>query len=254
MINPVIQLEHVSFHYGPQMILEDVNLAVMPGEFLGIVGPNGSGKSTMLKIIVGLLQPNQGRVCLFGNERAKFKQYTRLGYVAQNATSFNHAFPATAYEIVLSGLTPKLGILRQPGSEAKEQVEQALQQVGAEELAKQPIGDLSGGQQQRILIARALVAKPELLILDEPTVGVDLQALDQFYQLLLTLRQAHGLTILLVSHDLGLVSEHVTTLACLNKKICFHGPPADFWSTEIAAQVYGPAAKHVLPAHQGGLG
>lgn len=248
MIKPIIQLEHLYFRYEQQMVLEDINLTVLPGDFLGIIGPNGSGKSTLLKIIVGLLQPSQGRVCLFGHDRANFKQYSRLGYVAQNAATFNQAFPATVFEVVQSGLTPQLGILRRPGAGAKKRVERALMQVGAMELQGRLIGELSGGQKQRVLIARALVANPELLILDEPTVGVDLQAQKQFYELIVTLLQEHDLTILLVSHDLGIVSEHVTSLACLNKKLYFHGTPADFWSKKIFTQVYGSSAKLVWHA------
>ncbi|MGI6658580.1 MAG: metal ABC transporter ATP-binding protein [Dethiobacteraceae bacterium] len=239
MTAAVLQLEQIYFYYGQQPVLENINLTVQPGEFLGIVGPNGSGKSTLLKIIVGLLPPSQGRVRLFGVDRANFKQYSRLGYVAQNVTAFDHAFPATVYEVVLSGLTPKLGLFTRPGPAAQKRVLQVLRQVGVEELESRPMGELSGGQQQRVLIARALAAEPELLILDEPTVGVDLQALEQFYQLLLMLQQEHGLTILLVSHDLGMVSKYAGSLACLNKKLYFRGAPADFWSEEIAAQVYG---------------
>jgi zinc transport system ATP-binding protein len=249
MKSPVLQLTDVSFHYGHRLVLDKINLTVGAGEFLGIVGPNGSGKSTLLKIILGLLKPTSGKVCLFGCELERYRQWTKVGYVSQNVTAFNHGFPATVGEVVLSGLTASLGLLRQAGGKERERVRLVLEKAGVLDLRDRIVGELSGGQQQRVFIARALVADPELLILDEPTVGVDAEAQERFYQLLDTLRKESGMTLLMVSHDIGVVTEHVGQVACLNRKLHFHGSPADFWSEDTLTKVYGLAARVLHHAH-----
>ncbi len=249
MEEPVLVLDRVSFHYGHRLVLENINLTVRPGDFLGIVGPNGSGKSTLLKIILRLLRPSEGQVCLFGLRQEKFHQWTKIGYVPQNATSFHHGFPATVQEVVLSGLTASLGLFKRPGAGEQHRVAEALEQVGVADLRKRIIGELSGGQQQRVLIAKALVSRPALLILDEPTVGVDLAAQEQFYNLLLELRKEEGMTLILVSHDIGVVTDYVGSVACLNRKLYFHGAPADFWAKDFLSQTYGSAARVLRHAH-----
>jgi len=230
MSEQIIELEHIHFNYGNKIVLQDINLTVKPGDFLGIIGPNGSGKSTLLKIIVGLLRPSGGSVKIFGVEKERFHEWTRVGFVGQRVTAFNHAFPATVKEIVLSGLSASLGLFRRFGMKEKEMVDEALGYVGALDLKEQPIGELSGGQQQRVFLARALVSKPELLILDEPTVGVDVETKGRFLDLLSKLRKQHGITLLIVSHDTEVVTVRVETVACLDKKLHFHGSPRDYWA------------------------
>jgi zinc transport system ATP-binding protein len=244
----VLTMENVSFSYTRQPVLEDISLTVYAGDFLGIVGPNGSGKSTLLKLILHLLRPTAGRILLFGTEQSQFRQWTQVGYVPQKATAFHHGFPATVREVVQSGLTASLGLFRRPGASGRKRVDEALEQVGVSGLRDRIIGELSGGQQQRVLIAKALVSGPRLLILDEPTVGVDLQAQEQFYSLLATLR-LQGMTLVMVSHDIGVVTEHVGSVACLNRKLYFHGPPADFVARGILGDAYGAAARILHHAH-----
>jgi zinc transport system ATP-binding protein len=237
MSEPVVELKNISFHYGERTILDDICLCLNKGDFLGLVGPNGSGKSTLLKLIVGLLHPTKGSVRLFGIDRERFRQWTRVGYVAQNVVA-HQGFPATVFETVMAGLTASMGLCRRPGRREKELVEQALDQVGVADLKKNLIGELSGGQKQRVFIARALVAQPVLLLLDEPTVGVDLGAKERFYQLLADLRECHGLTLLIVTHDIGVVTEQFQSIACLNRKLYFHGSPGDF-SENALYRAYG---------------
>lgn len=249
MAEPVLVLDQVSFRYGHRLVLENINLTVLPGDFLGIVGPNGSGKSTLLKTILRLLRPSEGQISLFGIKQENFHQWTKIGYVPQNATAFHHGFPATVQEVVLSGLTASLGLFKRPGTAEHHRVVEALEQVGVADLRNRIIGELSGGQQQRVLIAKALVSRPALLILDEPTVGVDLAAQEQFYNLLVTLRKEEGMTLILVSHDIGVVTEHVGNVACLNRKLYFHGAPADFWAKDCLGETYGSAARVLRHAH-----
>ncbi|MFC7440199.1 metal ABC transporter ATP-binding protein [Laceyella putida] len=237
----VIEIRDLHFSYEEQKVLDDVNFVVDRGQFLGLVGPNGSGKSTLVKCILGLLKPEQGEVRLFGEPVRYSRAGSRLGYVSQKANSFNLGFPATVKEVVASGLYGQLGLFRRMKQTDWDKVDQAIGKVGLTEYRDRNIGKLSGGQQQRAFIARALVADPELLILDEPTVGVDVKSTEQFYQLLTELHRHHGLTLLLVTHDIGVLSTYVDQVACLNKRLFFHGDPDEFAEREqeILTRAYG---------------
>ena len=228
MKKDLIKIEHVSYKYEKENVLEDVNLSVKDGDFLAIVGPNGSGKSTLLKLLLGLNKLQQGEIYLFGEKISKFRNWEKLGYVSQKANSFNSGFPATVEEVVASGLTKKIGLFRFYNRTHREKVIKALKEVGMQDYLKRPIGELSGGQQQRVFIARALVSDPLLLILDEPTVGVDVKNVNHFYELLYDLNRNLGLTLILVTHDTGTITEKVTHIACLNKKLHFHGNTRDY--------------------------
>ncbi|WP_420812947.1 metal ABC transporter ATP-binding protein [Peribacillus acanthi] len=226
--NSIIQVKDLSYKYESDIVLEHINLTVDKGSFLGIVGPNGSGKSTLLKLLLGLIKIQQGEIRLFETDIKQFKDWDKIGYVSQKANSFNSGFPATVYEVVASGLTKKLGLFKFQTKQHKEKILDALESVGMISFWNRNIGELSGGQQQRVFIARALVSDPELLILDEPTVGVDAQNVKQFYTMLEDLNHTLGITLLLVTHDIGSVSEKVTHVACLNKHMHFHGNTKEY--------------------------
>ncbi|WP_394232986.1 metal ABC transporter ATP-binding protein [Niallia oryzisoli] len=224
----IIQISGLSYRYEKEYVLEDINLSVKKGSFLGIVGPNGSGKSTLLKLILGLLKAQQGEIKLFDEDISRFKDWERIGFVSQKANSFNTGFPATVYEVVKSGLTKKIGLFRSFKKEDQTTVLEAIDSVGLLPYLKRNIGELSGGQQQRVFIARSLVSKPELLILDEPTVGVDAQNVRSFYEMLGDLNKRLGITLMLVTHDIGTITDKVTHVACLNKHLHFHGNTHEF--------------------------
>jgi zinc transport system ATP-binding protein len=243
-----VELEDVGFAYGEAHILEAIDLVVSPGDFLGLIGPNGSGKTTLLRIILGLLAPTTGRVRLFGKDPAAFHEWSRLGYVPQRAT-LDPGLPTTVREAVASGLVPVLGLLRRMGGRERQRVSEVLARVGLEAHASARVGALSPGQQQRVLIARALVSDPELLILDEPTGGVDPEAQSSFYALLRHLNRERDVTLILVSHDIAVVAKEVTKLACLNRRLVFHGRPGDFLSDAALAALYGPAVRVVSHRH-----
>ncbi len=247
-MRPFVEIEKVSVRYGEVSVLEDIDLTVEPGDFLGIIGPNGSGKTTLLRIMLGLLVPTSGQVRLFGRLPASLKQWGRLGYVPQKAT-FDPALPVTVGEVVASGLVATLGLLRRVGAAERRRVADVLAQVGRSAFAAARVGSLSVGQQQRVLIARALVSDPELLILDEPTGGVDPEAQTSFYALLHHLNREREVTLILVSHDIGVVAKEVTRLACLNRRLIFHGRPGDFLSDAALAALYGPAVRVVSHEH-----
>jgi zinc transport system ATP-binding protein len=247
-VRPFVELEDVDFAYGAEPVLERINLTVEPGDFLGIIGPNGSGKTTLLRIVLGLLPPTRGAVRLFGHPPSAFRQWGRLGYVPQKAT-LDRALPVTVREVVATGLLPSLGPFARIGAAERQRIGEVLGQVGMEAHAAARIGALSPGQQQRVLIARALVSNPELQILDEPTGGVDPEAQTSFYALLHHLHRERDVTLILVSHDIGVVAKEVTKLACLNRRLIFHGRPGDFLGDAALAALYGPAVRVVSHDH-----
>lgn len=228
MQSKLIELDDIHFSYEQRIVLEHIELQVREGEFWALIGPNGSGKSTLINIILGLLKPDKGTVKLFGEEIAHFHHRELIGYVSQKSNSFNSGFPATVLEVVRSGLTRKRGLFKRFSKEDNEKTLNALEIVGMERFATQNIGELSGGQQQRVFIARALVGDPKLLVMDEPTVGIDQQNVASFYSMLNRLNREHGLAILLVTHEIDLVTDLATHVACLNRSIHFHGIQSEF--------------------------
>ncbi|MCP8617716.1 metal ABC transporter ATP-binding protein [Salirhabdus salicampi] len=251
MTEPIVSIHDLTYRYEQQNVLENITLNIPKGSFAGLVGPNGSGKTTLIKLILGIYKVQTGDIKLFGTSITKFRNWHKIGFVSQKANSFNKGFPATVYEVVAMGLTRKLGYFQFLTKQHKVEIVNALKQVGMEQYIHQNIGDLSGGQQQRVFIARALVSKPELLILDEPTVGVDTENVDRFYKLLAKLNREQGITLLLVSHDIGTITTYVTDLLCLNKTLHFHGNPGDFEqkSDKELSQFYGHAMHTISHNH-----
>ncbi|WP_419878207.1 metal ABC transporter ATP-binding protein [Brevibacillus centrosporus] len=247
----VVKLTDVSFQYEEKMVLDQVAFTLERGDFVGIVGPNGSGKSTLMKLILGLLSPTKGTVELFGQPLSKFRDWSRIGYVAQQVAHGAGGFPATVREVVASGLVAKVGLFRRLKAHHQEKVRDAVERVGLTAKLDQRIGSLSGGQLQRVFIARALVAEPELLILDEPTVGVDQESIEQFYSLLRSLKEENGLTMMIVSHDVGVMTQWVNKVACVQKKIHFHGTAHEFAHNheQILTQMYGDSVKLLSHHH-----
>jgi zinc transport system ATP-binding protein len=245
----IIDIRSLSFHYGTKSVLENINLQVKKGSFLGLVGPNGSGKSTLIKCILGLLEPSKGEITLFDQPINKFKHWEKIGFVSQKANSFNSGFPATVFEVVSMGLFGKIGLFRFLTKQHKAKVREAIELVGMTDYLKQNIGELSGGQQQRVFIARALVSDPELLILDEPTVGVDIHSANNFYAMLSELNKK-GITLLLVTHDVSAMTENVTAVACLNKQLHFHGNTKDFQENHGLSAFHGQEV-HLLVHNHG---
>lgn len=201
----VIAVNHLNFTYGDgdDPVLQDVTFALPEGSFCVLLGQNGAGKSTLLKLLLGELTPqeNQGEIRLFGQEIRQFKDWPRLSFVRQNGISSYENFPATALEIVRANLYARLGLFRFNGRRQNSQAMEALREVGMEEYAGRLIGRLSGGQQQRILLARALVQQPQLLILDEPTSAMDEAARSAFCRLLSEINRKRGVSVLMVTHD-----------------------------------------------------
>jgi zinc transport system ATP-binding protein len=214
----LVRLKDIWVHYDDMAVLEDVNLSIKKDDFLGIIGPNGGGKTTLLKVILGLVKPSSGKVTVLGGTPQRNRRF--IGYVAQNSL-FDHDFPISVQDVVLMGRYGRVGLVKRFSSGDKKAALRALQTVEMLDHKDKQIGRLSGGEQQRVLIARALVAEPKMLLLDEPTTGVDMPMQTEFYELLARLK--HSMSIVLVSHDISAVSIYVDKIACLNHQLYYHG-------------------------------
>lgn len=199
-MDKILETDNLSFSYYDASVLNNVSFSLDKGDFLGIIGSNGTGKSTLIKILLGLLPYNSGTVRLFGEDRHSFSDFSKIGYVSQKANSFNSSFPATVREVVSANMYSKVGLFHRVKSRHTQSVEAALDIVDMRGYENRLIGKLSGGQQQRVFIARTLVNKPELIFLDEPTVGVDAPSVDAITDIIKKLNN-NGITIVMTNHD-----------------------------------------------------
>lgn len=223
----IIELDKICFSYDTEEVVKDVSLKINKGDYVGIVGPNGGGKTTLLKLMLGLLQPKSGFIKLFDTELKSFKDWSRVGYISQrNYIETN--FPVTVEEIVAMGRYGKLGLFHFPTKEDEEKSLQALSQVEMLGYKNRQINDLSGGQKQRVFIARALASEPEVILLDEPTVGVDNKTQKQFYSLLKKLNRELRLTLVLVTHELDVVMHEANKLGYINRTLEYYGDPSEY--------------------------
>ncbi len=245
----IIRVADVSFAYHDRMVLSRINLDIVPGEYLGVIGPNGGGKTTLLKLILGLLKPDSGSVELFGRPTTTFRQWSRIGYVPQKATSIESRFPFTVEEVVSFGRVGSKGMLRRLKAADREAVMRALAQVNMAPKRKARLSELSGGQQQLVFIAKGIVSEPDILILDEPTAGVDVESQDEFYRLLSRLNRKEGITLVVVSHDIDVIANEVKSVACLNQTLICHGTPREFISGDYMEKLYGRGRKFILHGH-----
>ncbi|MBI2851266.1 MAG: metal ABC transporter ATP-binding protein [Chloroflexi bacterium] len=246
---PPFRVEGVSFRYGGSPIIQNVSFVVDWGDFVGIIGPNGSGKSTLLKLLLGLLKPTEGAIEICGTPLREFREWRRIGYVSQRVTHFDPGFPATVWEVVSQGRTARAGLFRRLSQHDRNLISSALEEVGMLEMKQRLVGTLSGGQQQRVFIARALAQEPDILVLDEPTIGVDPEAHQQFFHIMRKLHHDKGLTILIVSHEVDVMMEEVTKLVCLNRSLLFSGTPEQCLKDNCLIDLYGEGFHRVTHAH-----
>jgi zinc transport system ATP-binding protein len=243
MPEPVIAIKGVSFAYNSDPVLEDVTLSIGDREFVSLVGPNGGGKTTLLKLMLGLLVPTTGKIAVFGKNPVLARP--RIGYMPQHA-QVDPKFPASVIDVALMGRVCKgsnIGPYRKADRAA---AAKALQQVDLYDYRNRPFADLSGGQRQRALIARALAAEPDLLLLDEPTANLDVRVEGELYELLKTLNER--LTIVLVSHDLGFVSQFVKSVVCVKRRVVVH--PTSEITGEVIREMYGADVRMVRHDHR----
>lgn len=234
----VVNIDNVSYRFNSALVLENISFTVDKGDFVGIIGPNGAGKTTLFRSMLGLLEDYQGRITFFGKDIRKNRNILqKIGYIPQK-NSTDQGFPATVEEIVSLGITS-----RRP---SKNKINHAIETVGLFDQKTKRIGELSGGQQQRVLIAKALANEPELLILDEPVTGIDLKTQNKFYVLLKKLNEENKITIIWASHDLDAVKKLANKIACVNRRIFFHGDATIFFENNELLKAY---SESTMQAH-----
>ena len=225
---PIVEIRDLSVKYpNGVMALEGINIDVNPKDLIALIGPNGAGKSTLLKVILGLTKATSGTIKLFGSPDLS-KNLKYVGYVPQSAQARDPNLPFSVYETVMLGRTPVAGLFHGMKDEDRQKVEETLKLFGIYELKDRKIGQLSGGQSQRVFLAKAMVAEPKLLLLDEPTSGVDTTSKKEFYNILERLNKERGITVILSSHDIGVITKIANRVLCVNRSQFFCGENEDF--------------------------
>ena len=243
-----LKVKNLFVKYGEVTVLENVNFSVRKGTFTTIVGPNGGGKTTLIKAILGLIKPVKGEIYIFGLPPNEYLKKRTVGYVPQGVQE-RHNVPMTVEDVVFMGI--RKGYL-EPKGKFKDQVNRALEVVGMLDKKKKLIKELSGGERQRVMIARAIVSQPELLIMDEPTVGLDVESQRNFYDLVRKLKEDLMITVLMVTHDVGFVSEYSDSILCINRRLVRHAENVEELPREFFEKLYGFAVRPVLHKHKEG--
>jgi zinc transport system ATP-binding protein len=250
MADKLVELDGVWVWLGDALALKDVTMSIDEGRLISLMGPNGGGKTTLLKVIAGLLEPDRGRVRFFKPEAGG------IGYVPQQE-AVDPEFPVTARDTVEMGLLGRRLLFPRTTAEDRRRIDEALEMVGMQDRAWRRIGELSGGEKQRVFIARAIVGRPRLLLLDEPTTGVDAAARDSFHRLITDLMQDLSLTIILASHDLGVVPGRVDEIVCINREVFVHAAPEEVepegfrraYGCEMEFMMHGRVPHRVIEDH-----
>lgn len=245
---PALAFDSVDFSYEGIHVLEKITCAVQQGSYVGVVGPNGGGKTTLMKLALGLIKPSKGEVKIFGMTPKQARAQGKIGYVPQRIVQSEFTFPATSEEVVRSGRVSSSKIGRMFSKEDRRIAHEAMKTVGVSHLKHRLVGTLSGGERQRVFIARALASRPSLLILDEPTTGVDAASQEEFYELLRTLHKK-GMTILFVSHDVEVMAKEASNILCMNKRLVADCEACDFMHTAGAKELYGGDVRHIHHHH-----
>jgi len=237
---PIIRFDHASFGFPGVIALKDISLSIDSGEFVGVIGPNGSGKTTLCRAVLGLMAPVEGHLHIFdcACDELRCHHRAKIGYLPQKGV-VDRNFPVTVLETVMMGRYGALGLFNRPGWKDREIAMDALAHVGMDAHKDTALGHLSGGQQQRVFIARALAQQPKVLLLDEPTTGLDITTQHNVIELVEHLHDELGLTVLLITHDINMIRSRVDRLVLLKTRLYAAGPAAEVLKPDILRQVYG---------------
>jgi len=245
---PIFDVRNLSLIVRGDTILQGITVQIFEGEYVAIIGPNGGGKTTFVRTLLGLQKPTRGEILIYSKPLEEFKAWEKIGYVPQRATLTDKNFPATAMDIVKMGRIAKKGFFAFYNTEDKKAVQEAMERMNVWQLRDRLIGELSGGQRQRVMIARALASNPSILILDEPNTGVDVASQRIFYDLLRELNKEEGLTIVFITHDIGVIVDDITKLVAINQRARICTNPNEMMRCEEMSDLYGIEA-HLLQNH-----
>jgi zinc transport system ATP-binding protein len=251
-VDKVIDVKNLKFGYNDVIVLEDVSFIVEKGDYFGIIGPNGSAKSTLVKLLLGILKPLKGEINILGQKVEKFSQWGKIGYISQKGANINNSFPATVQEVVGSNLYSRAKVHKFSKKAYREEVDNVLEIVGMQDYRNRLVGNLSGGQQQRVFIARILISQPELMLLDEPMVGIDNVSEDAVYCLLAKLNKDLGITVVMITHDIGSITAHANKLAVMGNKGLVVCEPGEGSVSEILNSLYGYSINFNVKKHDCG--
>ena len=246
---PIFDVKNLYFKVADQEILFNVSLEIFAQEYIAIIGPNGGGKTTLIRILLGLETQTKGEVKIFGKRIKDFREWHKIGYVPQRATHVDASFPGSVEDVVKMGRVSQRKLFARENEEDKRLVVEAMQKMDVYDLKDKMIGTLSGGQRQRVMIARALASKPEILILDEPNTGVDVASQKRFYDLLGVLNKEEKITIVFITHDVGVIADDIARLFTINQKAIICNNPKEALSCEEMSELYGIEA-HLLHNHK----
>jgi len=246
---PIFDVKNLSFTVRGVEILKNISLEIFNGEYIAIIGPNGGGKTTLIRMLLGLEKPSSGIMHIFGKEQKKFKEWYKIGFVPQRASLIDTNFPATVQDIVEMGRVANRGIFSSFSKEDARLTHDAMEKMDILDLKDKMVGTLSGGQRQRVMIARALASSPEILILDEPNTGVDMVSQQRFYKLLSKLNKEENITIVFITHDIGVIADDIGRLFTINQQATICNNPKEALSCEDMSALYGMEA-HLIHNHK----
>ncbi len=234
----VIDVEDLWVRRDSHYVLEGITFSLREGTFLGVIGPNGAGKTTLVKAMLGLIKPSRGRITVLGMSPGELKhELHHIGYMPQQVL-FDPYFPVSVYDVVMMGRTCCIGTFRLPRRGDREVVQESIAAVGLQGMEGKPIGELSGGQQKRAFLARAICLETSILLLDEPTAGLDMDSQENFMDLLMRLKEEKGLTVVFVSHDVNILARFADEMVCINRTMHLHGRPREVLGSERLKEAY----------------
>ena len=246
---PIFEVKNLNFSASGQKILSNISLDILQGEYIAIIGPNGGGKTTLIRMLLGLDKATSGEIKIYGKKLKSFKRWDKIGFVPQRASHVDSNFPATVKDIVNMGRTSKLKRFSTMSQYDEDLVKDAMIKMDVLNLEDKMIGTLSGGQRQRVMIARALASSPEILILDEPNTGVDVASQNRFYDLLRSLNKDENITIVFITHDIGVIADDIARLFTINQKATICNNPKQTLTCEDMSLLYGFDA-HLIHNHK----
>lgn len=247
---PVLEVSNLNVSRSNSVVIEDANFTIHKGDYVGIVGPNGGGKTTLLLALLKITPRTRGRIQLFGQDIESFSNWEKVAYVPQHAVNFDAQFPLTARELVSLGRVNRSNLGRTLKRPDRKAVDEILEFMGISEIADRRIGQLSGGQKQRVFVAKALVGKPEMILLDEPIVSIDTKTQEKFYKKLSDLNIKKGITILLVTHDLTAVFCRMSKVMCINRWVNVSEITANLQPGDVLRKAYGEHFHFVFHEHE----